>query len=129
MRVIRYFFVGGAAAAVDIGLFVLGAKWLGFPYLPVATVSFVVATAVNYFLSVRHVFESGVRFRKHEEIGLVFIVSALGLAVNQLILWLAVEYVGIELVLSKVCATGVVFFWNYGIRHFFIFRKSHEVAQ
>ncbi len=122
MKIVRYFFVGGIAALVDLALFALGAKLLGWPYLPVAGGSFVVATLVNYLLSVRHVFESGARFRKHEEIGLVFVVSALGLAVNQSILWLAVEQFGLELILAKLCATGTVFFWNYAIRHFYIFR-------
>ncbi len=128
MKLVRYFFVGGTAAAIDLALFALGAKVMGLPYLPVAAGSFVVATLVNYLLSVRHVFESGARFRKHEEIGLVFAVSALGLAVNQTILWLAVEQVGMELILAKICATGAVFFWNYAIRRYYIFRRPGASA-
>ena len=123
MKLVRYFFVGGAAAIVDIGLFAIGAKLMALPYLPVAAGSFVVATLVNYFLSVRLVFESGARFGKHGEIGLVFVVSALGLAVNQSILWIAVAKFGIELIAAKLAATAMVFAWNYSIRRYYIFGR------
>ncbi len=101
---------------------------MALPYLPVAAGSFVVATFVNYFLSVRHVFESGIRFGKQFEIGLVFVVSALGLAVNQTILWIAVAKFGVELLAAKLEATAVVFFWNYAIRRYYIFGKPNERA-
>lgn len=117
----RYFFVGGAAACVDIGLFAVFAKFLGLPYLRVATASFVLATLVNYWLSVRFVFVSGQRFRRRWEMAMVFAVSAAGLALNGLVLWLAVEYLRFELMAAKLAATGVVFFWNYFARRVLIF--------
>ena len=117
----RYFFVGGAAACVDIGLFAVFAKILGLPYLKVATASFVLATLVNYWLSVRFVFVSGQRFRRRWEVAMVFAVSAAGLAFNALILWLAVEKAHFELMAAKLTATGVVFFWNYFARRVLVF--------
>jgi putative flippase GtrA len=113
--------VGGAAACVDIGLFAVFAKILGLPYLRVATASFALATLVNYWLSVRFVFVSGQRFRRRWEMAMVFVVSAAGLALNSLILWLAVEYLKSELMVAKLAATGVVFFWNYFARRVLIF--------
>lgn len=123
MRLIRYFFVGAAAAAVDITIFGVLCVLAGLPWFPVAVFSFVLATAVNYRLSVRHVFASGVRFAKHHEALLVFAVSAIGLAVNQMVLWVLIEYWSWHSLSAKIAATGVVFFWNYGIRRNFIFRK------
>ena len=117
----RYFFVGGAAACVDIGLFALFAKVLDLPYLRVASASFVLATLVNYWLSVRFVFVSGQRFRRRWEMAMVFAVSAVGLLFNAAILWLAVEMAHLELMLAKIAATGVVFFWNYFARRTLVF--------
>jgi putative flippase GtrA len=122
MRIVRYLFVGGAAALVDIGLFALFARLLGYNYLIVAACTFVVATGVNYGLSVRHVFESRVRFSRPHEVALVFAVSAVGLGINQAVLFVAVNELGIELVISKVLATGMVFFWNYLMRVNFVFK-------
>jgi putative flippase GtrA len=109
---------------VDIGLFMLFAKQLGFPYLRVAAATFILATLVNYLLSVRFVFASGQRFGKGWEITLVYVVSAIGLALNQVILSVAVETVGLGLLSSKLVATGTVFFWNYLARRLFIFRPG-----
>ena len=120
-RIARYFVVGGCAACVDIGLFLVFAQWLGFPYLRVSAATFVIATLVNYFLSVRFVFVSGVRFRRRWEIALVFVVSGIGLALNQAILAAAVEQAGTSLLVGKLTATGMVFFWNYLARRLLVF--------
>ena len=121
-RIARYFAVGGVAACVDIGLFMLFAQYLGLPYLRVAPATFVVATLVNYWLSIRFVFVSGARFRRRWEVALVFAVSAVGLVLNQAILALAVERLGAALLAAKLLATGTVFFWNYFARRLFVFR-------
>ena len=111
---------------MDIGLFMLFAQGLGWPYLRVAAGSFVAATFVNYFLSVRFVFVSGARFRRHWELVLVFVVSAIGLAINQLILATCVEAAHLPLLAGKLAATGVVFFWNYLARRLVVFGAMHD---
>jgi putative flippase GtrA len=122
----RYFVVGGIATVVDVGLFMLFAQQMGLPYLRVAAGTFVLATLVNYFLSVRFVFVSGLRFRRRYEIALVFVVSAIGLAINQAILWACVELAGLGLLFSKLAATAVVFSWNYLSRRHFVFGATHN---
>ena len=122
-RMAQYFVVGGVSAVVDISFFFVFAKLLGFNYLVVATIGFVIATLVNYALSIKFVFTSGVRFGKRKEITLVYLVSAAGLAVNLLVLYLAVSVAGLELMLSKVIATATVFLWNFLTRNYFIFRR------
>ena len=80
---IGYFFVGGIAAVVDFVLFAALVKWFGLAWYYASVVSFTLATLVNYVLSIRFIFESEVRFAKRYEIALVFLASAMGLAVNQ----------------------------------------------
>jgi len=123
IRLARYFGVGATAAAVDISLFFLFAGHLGYNYLVVGFVTFVMATAVNYMLSVRFVFESGIRFARHHEIMLVFGISAVGLVVNQIILYIGIGVLRLDLILSKVAATGAVFAWNYTARSRWVFRS------
>ena len=121
-RLVQYFGVGATAAAVDISLFWFFAVQLGYQYLIVGLFTFILATAVNYVLSVRYVFESGVRFARHHEVLLVFAVSAIGLAVNQLVLYVAVGLLRFDVLLSKLIATAAVFAWNYTVRSRFVFR-------
>lgn len=121
MKIFRYFVVGGVAATVDIGFFFLFAKVAGFNYLAVAPVGFILATWVNYQLSVRHVFRSGVRFTRGREIVLVYVISTAGLLINQAILYGLVDLAGAELMLSKLTATATVFLWNYCARNYYLF--------
>ena len=123
-RVLRYFFVGGVAAAVDLTIFAVFAQLLGLPWFPVAAGSFVVATLLNYILSIKIVFKSRIRFSRLQEAALVFVVSALGLTINQCVLWVLIEVLFLQILLAKVVATGAVFFWNYGLRYSYIFREA-----
>jgi len=122
MKIFRYFFVGGVAAAVDIGIFAVAVKGFEVDWFFVALLSFVLATAVNYMLSIRYVFESGVRFKKQAEVSLVYLISAVGLVLNQSVLWLLIETGDIDEVLSKLMATSMVFICNYTVRSRFIFK-------
>jgi putative flippase GtrA len=121
-RAAKYFVVGGISACVDIGFFFVFAKLLGYNYLAMATVGFLIAVPVNYLLSVRFVFTSGARFKPLEELGLVYLVSSVGLGLHLLVLYAAIDGLGLELMLSKLIATGSVFLWNFLARNYFVFR-------
>jgi len=130
VKIIRYAIVGATAASVDFLFFAILAKWAGFDYLLIGALGFVIATTLNYFLSIRFVFESGVRFQFWKEVSLVFLISLTGLAVNQVVLYLGIGILGWEMLLTKLLATGSVFFWNFGARSQYIFKrldiKSHD---
>lgn len=129
MKIVRYFFVGGAATAVDLSLFALLVHGFGLPYLPVGATTFIIATALNYVLSIYFVFESGARFRRPHEVALVFAVSGVGLLLNQAILYIGVEMFSLVPIVAKLFATGIVFFWNYSARAYFVFRPQPEDAR
>lgn len=122
VRAAKYFVVGGISAGVDIGFFFVFAKLLGFNYLAVSTIGFLIAVPVNYLLSVRFVFTSGARFKPLHELALVYLVSSIGLGLHLIVLYAAVDVLGLELMLSKLIATGSVFAWNFTARNYFVFR-------
>jgi putative flippase GtrA len=128
-RLIRYFFVGCAGALLDFVLFAALVKLFGLAWYYANVVSFTLATLVHYMLSIRFVFESGARFAKQHEIALVFLVSGMGLALNQAALYGLIILAGLNVLVSKVGATGAVFFWNFIARQRFIFRKASTVQQ
>lgn len=127
MNIVRYAIAGTVAAVIDFAIFAVFAKFLGWNYLWVATAGFSVATSVNYFLSIKLVFNSGVRFTKHAEFAMVFLVSLIGLAVNQLVLFVAVEAFDVGLLISKTLATASVFLWNFGVRDLYVFSPVREL--
>ncbi len=125
MKVARYFVVGAASAVIDFGLFAILLGFLGRSnWFAAAAASFVIATAFNYALSIRMVFSSGVRFARKHEVMLVFLVSAVGLAVNQSVIWMLYQVAGWNIWIAKCIATGAAFLWNYTARNSFIFRES-----
>jgi len=123
MKIIKYFFVGAAAALTDVSLFYIFAKLLGYNYLIVAFFSFITATFVNYILSIKYVFKSGVIFSKKKEISLIYVISGIALIINQVSLHILIDLITVEMTLSKVIATIITFFWNYFIRKNYIFKE------
>jgi putative flippase GtrA len=123
VKVVKYFFVGGVAALVDITIFFVFAKLAGFNYLIIGAFGFILATLVNYVLSIRHVFESGIRFGKRKEILFVYVISLVGLTMNQLVLYVCIDLVQVEMMVSKLVATSTVFFFNYYTKKNFVFKE------
>lgn len=121
MRLAKYFFVGGAASIVDIGLFTLLTEYFNWPWIPVSICTFILATLVNYFLSIKYVFTSGLRHKKQTEIAVVYLVSSVGLILNQTALYVALEWLKCSFLAAKISATASVFFWNYFLRKRYIF--------
>ena len=74
MKIVKYFFVGGTAAAVDIVIFSIFAGYFGLPWIPVSIFTFILATFISYFLSIRFVFQSGATKRSMRYFG--FLLSA-----------------------------------------------------
>jgi len=123
VKIARYFLVGGVAAGVDFLLFAVLVKGMALGWMLAGVVSFCFATMVNYALSVRHVFISGVRFQRTQEVSLVFLVSGVGLAMNQAVLAVLIEGTGWDPLLAKIGATSSVFLWNYSARRYYIFKQ------
>lgn len=124
MKIVKYFIVGAVAALSDISLFYISARLLGYNYLIVAFFSFTIATLVNYILSIRYVFQSGVQFSKKFEISLIYVISGIALVINQVSLYILIDLIMVEITLSKVIATMITFFWNYFIRKNYIFKED-----
>lgn len=124
LKIFRYFLVGGVAAAVNIGIFFVFAKLAGFDYIIVGAAAFIIATLVNYILSIKHVFDSGARFEKKKELFWVYAVSLVGMGIDLGVLYICIDIAGVEMMTSKLIATGVVFFWNYYARKHFVFKAT-----
>jgi putative flippase GtrA len=121
-QIVRYFFVGGIAAIVDIVIFYIFAKYLGFNYLLVGAFGFILATLLNYMLSIEYVFESKVRFTKGAEILWIYVISLVGLFLHLVFLYLFIDLIQLEKMMGKLIAIAGVFLWNYLMRKNFIFK-------
>jgi putative flippase GtrA len=121
--------VGGCAALVEWGMFYLFASVCGLHYLLAATLAFIVSTTVNLVLGKLISFRDSDRYEGKTalEAILVFAVSAAGLLFNLALMFLFVQVLKMNtdflMILSKICATSIVFIWNFLIRKLVIYRE------
>jgi putative flippase GtrA len=123
LQLIKFGIVGVIAAGVDVGVLVLLRETFNVDVLISSTVSFCVSVIVNYLLSMRFVFKSKNQGKVKEFIIFV-ILSIRGLCLNQLILWLGVNYTTIHYLLVKIIAMIAVPIYNFVTRKIFIESKD-----
>ena len=124
MKIIKYFIVGSIAALTDFSLFYIFTKLLKYNYMMVAFISYAIATYINYILSTKYVFQSGTKYSKKVEISLIYLISGVAIGINQISLYLLIDVLFVEMLISKVIATAITFFWNYFLRKNFIFKEN-----
>lgn len=125
---LSYFWVGGVSAIVEWLVFSVLDTLLELPYLLSTVLAFICSTTVNWFLGRTFTFKDSVyQDQKAKEIVLVFLVSAVGLLFNLLLMYLFVTVLGMNTHLlktvAKILSTGIVFIWNYLSRKSWIYRK------
>jgi len=119
VQFLLYAVVGGISAVVDFGVFwvLVNAK---LPLAACATIAFVLATLLNYFLSYTAAFARG-RYSPREEIIRFWLVSLVGLLINNLLIWVLVKVGHLSPMISKVTTLPVVLLWNFVGRRLFVF--------
>ena len=117
----RYLVVGGASAATDWAIFAAMLYGFDLHYIAAGTISFVLATALNYYLSVRFVFGAGSRGPRQAML-LVYLVSMVGIAINLSVLTVGIDILEMHPLVAKFFATGVAVFWNFLARYFYVFK-------
>lgn len=123
-QIIKFGFVGFLCFFIDYGIMVLLTERFGVAYLISSGISFSVSVAVNYILSVTFVFETDKEKNRLGEFVVFVFLSGIGLGINEVCMWLAVEWMGIHYMISKIGATAVVMVYNFISRKLFIEKKS-----
>lgn len=126
---LSYFGVGGVSALVEWAVFSLLEYLLDMPYLLATILAFIFSTTTNWFLGRTFTFkESAYKDKKAKEIFLVFLVSAIGLGFNLLLMYLFVDVFGMNTnllkTIAKILSTGIVFIWNFLSRKLWIYREK-----
>jgi putative flippase GtrA len=127
LQLFRYTLVGGVAFAVDIGSLWILTEMLRIHYLASAAIAFSVGLATNYGLSVAWVFNERVVGNRLAEFVAFGLLGIVGLGLNEISMYGLTELVGLHYLLSKVCATGFTYAWNFFSRKLFLFSKISPI--
>ncbi len=119
-QIIRFAFVGGSAFVIDYAVMIFLTEIMGINYLISSGISFAVSVIYNYILSVHWVFDVDQDRSKKAEFVIFIILSVIGLGINQLVMWIAVDLVGIFYMIAKIIATAIVMVYNFITRKLFL---------
>ena len=123
-----YIIVGGIATAVEWCTFYVLNHFYGVQYILGTAIAFFFSTFVNWATGRILVFkESHQSFWK--EISKIYLTSIAGFIINIVIMYIAVDVLNIDIMLAKIIATSIAFFWNFLIRKLVIYKRSEEKAE
>ncbi len=118
---VRYLVVSALALSVDFGTYVALIRLAGVYYLVAAPIAFVLGLVVSYTLSVRWVFRTRRLADARLEFGIFAVLGVAGVALNQIIVYGGVEWLGLSYELAKIGSAGVVFCFNFASRKLLLF--------
>ena len=119
----RFIFVGGTAFIIDFSIYIL-LCYLGINYLISAAVAFFISVIANYILSTSWVFNQSQIENRAVEFNIFLAISIVGWLFTEILLYLFVDILSLGLVLSKIIASFLVLFWNFGARRLMFYGKK-----
>lgn len=123
-QILKFGVVGIIATGIDYILLVFLKEICGIDYLLASGISYSAATVFNYILTMRYVFEGKDNVSKIKEFSLFFVMSVVGLGVNQIVMWISTDILKIYYILSKILSTAIVMIYNFISRKVVLEKKE-----
>lgn len=120
VQLMRFGIVGGTAFLIDYGILYCLTEFADINYLISGMFSFAISVIYNYILSRIWVFEVKENNNKIKEFSIFVILSIIGLGINQLIMYIGVDKIGIHYMVTKIIATAIVMVYNFVTRKMFM---------
>lgn len=116
----KFALVGFTSLAVDYLLLIVLVELLHVDYLVGTTLAFIASVVVNYFLSMRFVFERRDDLSRKREFTIFALLSAIGLGLNDLFMFVGVAFLSVGYQAMKLISTFMVTWYNYFSRRRFL---------
>lgn len=119
-QIMKFGVVGVIAFVIDFGVLVFLTEVFGIDPVISATVSFIISVIFNYAASMRYVFSHREGMSRTREFIIFVVLSAIGLGINDLLIWAGTDLASFDYRLVKIFATAVVMVWNFVTRKIFL---------
>lgn len=126
MRVFRQFIkfgvVGASSTVINWGIYLFLTRYFSTYYLFATIVAFIFAVFNSYIWNRRWTFRSSDP-KRAKQFTKFLIVSAVGLGLNTLIMFLVVDKIKISDIYGLVIATAIVTLWNFTANKMWTFKS------
>lgn len=112
-QLFRFGIIGIVCFLLDYIVMIILTERCGLNYLLSAGISFSISVIANYILSMQFVFVSKKDLKKTTEFTVFIFLSVIGLGINELLMWCAVEWLGLFYMFAKIIVTGIVMVYNF----------------
>jgi len=119
-QAIKYFIVGGFCTILDFALLFILTKFFSVNYIIASIFSFMAGAILNYYLCVLWIFKIRTIKKRYYEFIYYMIITSIGLGLNTLVIWSVTMSIGLYFMYSKLVATFVTYWWNFGARKYFL---------
>lgn len=124
---LKYCVVGVLGTAIDVAILWLLVRFGGLPVLAATSISFTVSVVNNFILNKFWTFSHP--SQNYRKLFIKFIiVSAGGLLLTNVFMWLFVHAIEIWYIWAKLITSGVVLVWNFLANKYWTFRHSRRAA-
>ena len=120
----RYFGISGICLLVDTGTLFLLTKYAGIHYLVSTFIGYSLGVILNYILSVTWVFKTKRLVNKPMEFGIFVAIGLTGMALNQGLMWLCTDLLGLYFMLSRLISAGIGYTWKFFARKYILFHRK-----
>lgn len=117
---VRFCGVSFSAFVLDFVILALLTTGFGVHYLISNIISFTISIIYSYILSMRLVYTRRADMNRRKEIILFFVLSFIGLGLNELMMWAFKGLIGIPYLYSKIIAGALGALWNFWSRKTFL---------
>lgn len=121
-QIIKFGIVGFIAFLIDYSILYILTEFCHIHYLISATISFTISLIFNYIASIKWVFDTSDK-RTAKEVIVFVILSIIGLLINQVVMYIGSDKIGMHYMFTKIFATIIVMIWNFITRKIFIEKK------
>lgn len=123
---VRYLIAGATAFVVDVAIFLFLVRFVGIQPVAAAIAGYLVGLILVYVLSVRWVFSFRRLNARHLEFASFVLIGGIGLAINVAVIAALTEVRGMDLLVSKLIATGTTFTFNFALRKLMLFSRWQQ---
>lgn len=120
IQIFKFVIVGGTATVLDWILYYILYNYLKINPLIANIISFSISTVYNYWASTKWVFEVN-KDKSSKRLFIEFVLfSVIGLGLTELLLWIGIDLLSMNAMLTKIIATIIVMIFNFITRKIFL---------